>query len=96
MDSDNEKMEYYEYNDFVNDVCEKCGYETNTNTHYENCEVDTKMIENAKKWVRYLEYQDNIILELHRLTDEGYFIYSSTNPNKWLINRLAEFEKYNN
>ena len=91
MDSDEEIENYIYTDDFVNEVCENCGYETNTVTHYEMCDYDHKMVANAQKWIRYIEYFDMVIDEYHRLCDEGYYVHKN-----WVVDELSKFEEWDN
>lgn len=84
QDSDDEYQ--IVYNDFVNDICEYCHHELNSNTHYEMCDMDTKTLNNARIWIQYMDYQDSVIDEYHKMCDEGYIL-----PKDWVITQLKKF-----
>lgn len=83
--SDSEEEFYHTINDY--EVCNKCGFYTDSYDHYYQCEVDHAAIAAAKKWVRYMELQDEAIDEYIRRHDDSYLVPSSF-IEKYIQDRL--------
>ena len=58
-------------NDTEWDRCKRCGNETNTVSHFETCERDNEMLKKARKWIEYMDVQDQAIDTYITLCDKG-------------------------